>query len=577
MLPLRAGMQRSSVRPLAIPLLIGALSACQGSDPSDASSVDPTSSPDPTGTEAPWHSGPGTPTPPGAEPDGSGLGALTSWGPLNTLAPTHFMDVTRWTGFKPGHGFVDDYYTTGQAFGDYDGDGWQDLYVTDSRGLNMLYHNNRNGTFSASPFLSQVALDEAISGGALFADYDNDGDQDLFVLNLGPNVMFRNDGARGFTDVTEEAGLADPGKGQSAAFGDFDNDGDLDLYVVNWWCVECEGNIWQQNTDRLYENLGDGRFADITFMLREEFTDGAGYSAAWVDYDSDGDLDIYVANDKGFDGPRQPDLPFNHNVLFRNDGPGCEGWCFVEASRTSGADLRMEGMGLAVADFDQDMDLDIFVTNTGQPKLLVNQGNQRFEERALEVGLRDDATTWGAAFFDYDNDGDLDLYASVGVSFGLDNANRLFDNQGDGTFISADAHSGAAYRRHSIGVAVADFNQDGGLDLVVGGTAQGYRAFGNLAATRAGHNWTRVRLRGGGPVNRDAVGARVYLIQTNGRTQMAEVQCGASHGAGHDMAVHFGLGEAEVAELQVRWPDGTRELIEDVPLNTEWTHRHPAD
>ncbi len=557
-----------------ITMLVGCQPALDSNAPSDGEAGTESASQPGTGPRGAQGN---APTIPGSEPNSGRLGVNTSWGPLGTLADTHFMDVSRFSGFNPGHGYVDDYYTTGQAFGDYDGDGWQDLYVTDSRGLNILYRNNRNGTFSVSPFLSQVALDVSISGGALFADYDNDGDKDLYVLNLGANVLLRNDGARGFTDVSEEAGVADPGKGQSAAFGDYDNDGDLDLYVVNWWCVECEGTIWQQATDRLYENQGDGTFVDRTNYLREEFTDGAGYAAVWMDYDSDGDLDIYVANDKGFDGPRQPDLPFNRNVLFRNEGPGCEGWCFVEVSQTSGADLRMEGMGLAVADFDQDMDLDIFITNTGQPKLLMNQGNSQFEEAAVEVGLEDSRTTWGAAFLDYDNDGDLDLYASVGVSFGLDNPNRLFDNQGNGQFVSADERSGAVFPRHTVGVAVADFNQDGGLDMVVGGMAHGYRAFGNLASVRSAHNWTRVRLVGGGPVNRDAVGTRVYLRQSDGRVQMAEVKCGASHGSGHDLALHFGLGDAEVAELEVRWPDGTREIVQDVPMQTEWPHRHPAD
>ncbi len=512
---------------------------------------------------------------PQRSPESENLGAPTAWGPQGTLPSTHFVDVSNRAGFTPGRSYVDDYYTTGQAFGDYDGDGWQDLYVTDSVGRNILYHNNKNGTFSLSSHYEQVALPTAISGGALFADYDNDGDKDLLVLNLGPNVLFRNDGSQGFVDVTDQAGLADPGKGQSASFADYDNDGDLDLYVTNWWCVECDTDLWHQTTDRLYENLGDGSFEDVTHYLGFENTGGAGYNAVWLDYDNDGDLDIYVANDKGFEGPRHPDLPLNRNVIYRNDGPGCEGWCFVEIGMIANADLRMEGMGIAVADFDQDLDLDIFITNTGQPKLLVNQGNHQFKEVAVDLGIVDDATTWGAAFLDYDNDGDLDLYASVGASFGIGSPNRLFENLGDGTFRSADADSGAAYSRHSVGLAVADFNNDGGLDLVVGGLVHGYRVFGNLAGLRSGNNWTRVRLVGGGPVNLDAVGARVYLKQSNGQIQMAEVKCGASHGAGHDLALHFGLGEHEVQEIEIRWPDGTVEILDDVPLGQVWTHRHP--
>ncbi|MCB9648765.1 MAG: CRTAC1 family protein [Deltaproteobacteria bacterium] len=539
--------------------------------PHGPSTTSPTPGTD--GTEPPMRLG--RPTDPGVDP---GAPEVSSWGPLASLPDTRFMDVTRLSGVHCGHADQPDYYTTGQAFADVNGDGVLDLYVTNTHGSNYLYEGNGDGTFRVSRFLDQVALDTAISGGAIFADVDDDGDPDLYVLNLGPNVLFRNDGDAGFTDITETSGLGDPGKGQSAAFADYDNDGDLDLYLVNWWCVECQDmDLWHQATDRLFENRGQGRFRDMTTMLGVEHTDGSGYAAVWFDYDADGDPDLYVANDKGFDGPRDHGLPMNRNVLYRNDGPGCHGWCFTERAEEAGVDLRMEAMGLAVGDVDGDLDLDLFVTNTGQPKLLLNRGDTRFEEVAVERGIVDENTSWGTVLFDYDNDGDLDLYFAVGVAYGLDNPNRLFDNDGRGRFTPVPQDElGAEYPRHTVGVAMGDVDADGGLDLVVGGSVHGYRVFGNLTALRAERHYTRVRLVGGGGVNRDAVGTRVYLTRTDGVLLMQEVHAGSSNGSGHDLALHFGLGEAEVALLEVWWPDGTQEVVEGpIPVDTEWSHRHP--
>ena len=502
---------------------------------------------------------------------------ITSWGPLGALPGTRFLDVTERSGVHCGHAAQPDYYTTGQAFADFDGDGALDLYVTHTHGANILYRGRGDGTFTVSRFLDQVALDTAISGGAIFADVDEDGDPDLYVMNLGPNVLFRNDGAAGFVDVTATSGLGDPGTGQAAAFADYDGDGDLDLYLVNWWCVECvDQDLWHQATDRLYENRGQGRFRDVTPLLGVEHTDGAGYAAVWFDYDSDGDQDLYVANDKGFDGPRDPYLPMNRNVLYRNDGPGCRGWCFTERAEEAGADLRMEAMGLAVGDVDGDLDLDLFVTNTGQPRLLLNRGDTRFEEAAVERGIVDEHTGWGTVFLDHDNDGDLDLYFSVGVTYGPVNPNRLFDNEGPGRFRAVpEEASGATFLRHTVGVAMGDVDEDGGVDLVVGGTLHGYRLFANLEAMRSRRHFTRLRLVGGGPVNRDAVGARVYLTRTDGVTLVREVHAGSSNGAGHELTLHFGLDAAEVERLEIWWPDGTREALDAVPTDTTWVHHHP--
>jgi hypothetical protein len=205
----------------------------------------------------------------------------------------------------------------GQAWGDYDRDGWVDFYVTDTKGPNSLFRNNGDGTFSRPAIAETVALRDGFSGGASFADYNNDGWLDLYVANWGQNVLFRNEAGQGFTDVTAEAGVGGQGENsQSASWGDYDSDGWLDLYVANWACYPRCGRPSQGDTDRLYHNNGDGTFSDVTRLLGGE-TVGAAFVASFTDFDNDGDQDIYLVNDEFL-------FPTG-NKLWRNDGPGCDG------------------------------------------------------------------------------------------------------------------------------------------------------------------------------------------------------------------------------------------------------------
>ena len=499
-----------------------------------------------------------------------------------------FADVSAAAGITATHRgnwelFEDDFATgylgIGQAWGDYDRDGWLDLYVTGNREPSVLYRNNGNGTFSISQLTPQVALADVNTGGAVWADYDNDGWLDLYVLNHGANTLFHNDGGGGFTDVTMSAGVGDAGKGTTATWGDYDGDSYLDLYIVNWSCFpECgDPNITREHDaarDTLYHNQGDGTFVDVTDLLEYNLLLGAGFSASFTDYDSDGDPDIYVVNDqfKNMLG----------NILWRNDGAGCGEWCWTEASIEAGARTIIHGMGLAVGDYDNDLDLDFYFSDmVNGMVLLQNQGDGTFDDVANAAGVvvgPSSAVGWGTAFFDYDNDSWLDLFltATEFVQFDIYSGPEgmmfeyrefLFKNRGDGTFADVTPQEWLQDLQPSMGLAYADYDRDGLLDFVLGNWNEGYALYRNTGASGKSNNWISIRLTGGADINRDAIGSRVYLTTNDGRTLMQEVKCGSSLGAGNDTAIHFGLGEADIRELLIRWPNGAEDTLTDVAVN----------
>lgn len=487
-----------------------------------------------------------------------------------------------WDQFNPN--FTSGYLGIGQAWGDYDNDGWLDLYVTGNMDDNILYHNNGDGTFSVSEFSDQVRTPGVLSGGTVWADYDNDGWLDLYVVNYGSNILFHNEQGKSFSNVTAKAGIRHTGKGTSATWGDYNGDSYLDLYVGNWSCYpECGEPGPAENAlaqDVLYRNNGDGTFTDVSHLLVYEKLLGSAFAVSFVDYDNDGDVDIYVSND-------MLKNPIG-NVLWRNDGSGCGEWCWTDASAEANANTKTYSMGLAIGDYDNDLDLDFYFTNIVNPMtLLQNQGDGTFLDatRGSRSGIGPTpAVGWGTAFFDYDNDGWLDLYVTTtqfieskfrgpGGSILPPEAlmapypDVLFRNNGDGTFMDTTPRRWGWDARATMGIAYADYDNDGWVDFVLGEWNEGYALYRNTVTQTESNHWLTVRLVGGGPVNRDAIGARVYLTSDNGRTQMQAVICGSSLGAGNDLALHFGLGSASVSQIRIVWPDRTENVMKDISVN----------
>jgi hypothetical protein len=489
---------------------------------------------------------------------------------------------------------------SGVAVADYDNDGDDDLYVATAQTTadwlagrrpraNALYRNDGHGAFTDVAEKAGVAL-RAWSAGVYFADYDNDGDKDLFVTTWGPDVLYRNEGDETFTDVTERAGVAgaENAWGASAAFGDLDGDGDLDLYVTNYSEYDLEhpplgGNRTQWKgiavypgpvgfrgqSDVLYRNEGDGTFADVT---RASGVDDStrplyGLGVVMSDLDDDRDLDIYVANDS---------CP---NYLWRNDG----GWRFSEVAALAGVATNEDakeqaGMGVDAGDVDGDGRLDLIVTNFSHDwtTLYRNTGDLSFVDNTFVAGLQDTylPLSWGVKMFDYDNDGWLDLFIANGhiypevddhphLNTTYRQANLLFRNRGQGVFdnVSDSAGPGLAIVEGSRGLAVTDFDRDGDLDVVLSRLDGPPAVLRNDGGNR--RSWASISLIGTRS-NRDGVGARL-ILESGGRRQVREVNPFGSYESQGSYAVHFGLGDAPgIDRIVVLWPSGLEEQFLDL-------------
>lgn len=503
----------------------------------------------------------------------------------------------------------------GAAIGDYDNDGDLDLYVTNSNGANALYNNNGSERFTDVASTSGVADVESESNGAAWADYDNDGDLDLYVANWGTSKLFRNDGERGFEDVTTFAGVADARseyRTMGATWGDYDRDGHVDLLVVRYiWDVAGIANRTMVQIDvpmGLYHNRGDGTFEEVTALLRNpsrypDITKSDGFTPAFVDYDNDGDQDIYVANDHG-----AIHVP---NVMWRNDGAGENGtWIFTDVSEVSGTGIPMYGMGIAVGDYDNDLDVDLYVTNMGPSVFLENNGDGTFGDVSSRSGTQrahvpgfvkdsqedfsdpdfdsnnfdmaedDMSFGWGAVFADLDNDTLLDLYYVAGQidnysdlkSNPLRQPNAVFRNMGDGTF--ADVSTGSFADDDGIGreVQFADFDNDGRVDLLVTNLGRiGLLSRDDLPAklklfrnvTQNDHHWLGLKLIGTAS-NRDGLGARV-TVTADGKRYIREMGASQGHISHSVVPLHFGLGGSKrVERIEIAWPSGRVQTIEHV-------------
>jgi hypothetical protein len=489
---------------------------------------------------------------------------------------------------------------SGVAVADYDVDGDLDLYVGTSQtrrewaageasAANALYRNNGDGTFTDVAAEAGVAL-RAWSIGVYFVDYDNDGDRDLFVTTWGPNVLFRNEGDGTFTDVSDRAGIAgNSAWSHGAAFGDFDADGDLDLYVTDYCEFDLSNppldgarTVWMGlrvlpgpqglvgDADHLYRNNGDGTFTDVsdTSGIRD-VPPAYGLGVVLSDLDRDGDLDIYVANDAVT------------NFLWRNDGGGQ----FSEVGTFSGVATNenareQSGMGTDAADYDRDGLFDLLVTNFSHDfnTLYRNRGELVFTDATFDAGFKDSyiKLAWGAKFFDYDNDGWLDILVAGGhiypevdqaphLNTGYRQPNTLYRNLGGGRFadVSGAAGPGLASVESSRGLAVADIDRDGDVDVVLTNLDAPPNLLINEGEGRGA--WLAVRLVGSRS-NRDAIGALIEL-EAGGTRWVREVNPFGSYLSQSDYDVHFGLGDVTTVDrLDVRWPSGITDTLTGVEV-----------
>ncbi len=484
----------------------------------------------------------------------------------------------------------------GAAFLDYDNDGWQDIILLTGRRLEStpdnaiirLYRNNRNGTFTDVTANSGLGR-RVWAYGITVGDYNNDGFEDVFITCWGQNILFRNNGDGTFTDVTEKACLLRTGNhyGSGCTWVDYDRDGKLDLFVshyvdfefgkvprvgqdaaCNWKGVpvECGPRGLGQQSPSLYHNNGDGTFTDVSDKAGVALPKpGYGLTAVAADFDGDGWPDIYVACDT------------SPSLLFINKHDGT----FTEAGLESGVALNEDGetqagMGVGIGDFNMDGYLDIVKTHFSDDTtaLYRNNGKAYFTDVTIPSGLAVETryVGWGAAILDLDNDGLPDLFFATGMVYPdvetkvsgspYKTPRVLFRNLGGGKFEELLDQAGPAIAElhSSRGVAFGDFDNDGDIDILIMNMNEPPSLLRNDVS--GNHHWLKVLLIGS-TSNRSAIGAQV-IAAYGGRKQAQAVLAQSSYLSANDRRLHYGLGEASSADLEVRWPNGQTEKIEKV-------------
>jgi hypothetical protein len=524
--------------------------------------------------------------------------------PPRPSGPIEFTDVTSEAGIRFKHNsgafgkkYLPETIGAGGAFLDYDNDGWQDILLVNSmdwpenkkrKSFPALYHNNKDGTFT--DVTQQAGLGVETYGiGVAVADYDNDGNDDIYITCVGPNRLFRNLGGGKFADVTARAGVGDPGFSTSAAWFDFDNDGKLDLFVGNYvdWTVQtdqyctldaknksyCTPQTYKGQSASLFHNRGNGTFENVTARAGVNDPAGKTLGVALLDYDDDGWMDLFVANDT------EPNKLYrnNHNGTF-TDNAVIAGVAFSESG------TARAGMGVDAADYDGSGKPSVVIGNFTNESIALyhNDGSGLFTDEAPASGIGKvsaQSLTFACFFFDYDLDGMLDVFAANGhVSDDISVVQptvkyaqppHLFRNRGKKKFEEVTAKLGRALNRAIVGrgAAYGDFDNDGDLDLLLTTNNGPARLLRNDNANQ--NDLLRVKTVGA-RANRDGIGAKVVVKTSKGRTLYGTVRTGSSYCSQSELPLTFGLGKPEegtTLSLEISWPGGQKETISNVKPN----------
>lgn len=532
------------------------------------------------GSDSPAAS-PDVAAPPAAPPPAAAPTAPEA--PLTPVAHVSFVDATSAAGIDFMHGLdggtMAKMVAGGVAVGDYNEDGWLDVYLAQGNtGFSKLFENRSQG---GSYEFVDVAVDAGVAGeasdrasGPAFVDYDGDGDEDLFVGSVenAPIRVFDNLGDGSFSEVTASAGLADIGRENNIGmtFGDYDQDSDLDLFIGHWTFTENE--LPEGSTLHLWRNNGDGTFSDVsdpTLISDHVIEESADYtfSPTFADVDNDGDPDLLVVADN------------TTSQVLINDGD--VGGGFYTFSYATDRDVITDdaGMGSSVADFDNDGDLDWFVTsislgdsdndrpteednagfNLSGNRYYRNEGNGVFTDQTDAAGVRKGYWGWGSCAADFNNDGFLDIFHVNGMdepntNAYLEDPSRLFINNGDGSFTEYSEPLGLVDTKSGRGLTCFDGDQDGDIDILIANNGDTATLFQNEGGNQLGY--LNVRLSGEAP-NTRAVGARIY-VTAGGMTQLREIHNGSNYVSQNPAEQHFGLNDlTQVNTVRVVWPDGS--------------------
>jgi hypothetical protein len=494
----------------------------------------------------------------------------------------------------------------GCAFFDYDNDGWMDIFILGGRQLetvpsgsgNRLYHNNRDGTFTDVTAKAGLA-DPGWAVGVCVGDYNNDGFEDLFLTYYGHNRLYRNNGDGTFTDVAAKAGLLQTGNrfGAGCTFLDYNRDGHLDLFVANYVdfdlanapkpntqvatcsyqgvAVYCGPRGLPLPTQSLFRNNGDGTFTDVSKASGiDSVRTSYGLTAVAMDIDEDGWPDIFVACDS------TPSLLFmnNHDGTFREEA-------LLRGLAVSGDGQEMAGMGIGTGDYDLDGHIDIFKTHyqLQSSGLYHATGEGEFDDVSISsgIGVERHFVSWGAGMVDLDNDGWPDIFYVTGnvypeleqrfPKFPAKSQAICFRNLGNGKFAQMGEEAGPAMTVHhcSRGCAFGDFDNDGDIDVVVMNQNEAPSLIRNDAPQ--GNHWIKVKLEGT-KSNRSAIGARV-LVHYGGKVQAQELMSQSSYCSSNDPRLHFGLGKVTNVDIEVHWPAGSVEKLKSVAADQLLTIR----